>query len=136
MRALRIVYEDDILSFEDLLNKDNTFTIHQQNIQAAAIEMYKVYNKLSENSFDIFQSNRINSYNLRSRCDFEVPSVSTENHGKNSFRYFGPIIWNSIPTRLRNIETLTEFKKEIRNWKMDNCPCRLCKTFVSNVGFI
>ena len=41
-RALRIVYRDDVLSCEDLLKKDNSVTIHQQNLQVLAVELYKV----------------------------------------------------------------------------------------------
>ena len=100
--------------------------------------MYKVYYGLSECSFyDIFHDTRNRTtYNLRSQCDFEIPSVSTESYGKNSLRYLGPIIWNSIPIRIRSIETLTEFKKEIRKWKIENCPCRLCRNYIGNVGFL
>ena len=46
-RALRIVYNDDLSSFDELLNRDNSFTIHARNIQALAIELYKVINGLS-----------------------------------------------------------------------------------------
>ena len=45
-RALRIVYNDTITSFEELQVKDKTFTIHHQNIQLLAIQMYKVVNNL------------------------------------------------------------------------------------------
>ena len=45
-RALRIVYNDTITSFEELQAKDKTFTIHHQNIQLLAIQMYKVVNNL------------------------------------------------------------------------------------------
>ena len=37
--ALRIVYNHTITSFEELLVKGKTFTIHHQNIQSLAIEM-------------------------------------------------------------------------------------------------
>ena len=36
-RSLRIVYKDNISSFEDLLKKDRSFTIHQSNTQSLAI---------------------------------------------------------------------------------------------------
>ena len=38
-RALRILYNYTITSFEELLVKDKTFTLHHQNIQSLAMEM-------------------------------------------------------------------------------------------------
>ena len=38
-RAQRIVYNDTVSSFENLLIKDKSFTIHHQNIQSLAIEI-------------------------------------------------------------------------------------------------
>ena len=115
MTLKKFLDDDDISSFEQLLEQDNSFTIHHLNIQTMAIEMYKIKHCLSANCFNnIFVNIDDDMYNLRSGCDFRVPSVNTENCGKNSLRYFGPVIWNMIPLRVRNIETLTEFKKEIR----------------------
>ena len=45
-RSLRIVYNDDSSSFEELLSKDNSVSIHHRNIQSLAIEMYKSKNNL------------------------------------------------------------------------------------------
>ena len=54
-RWLRIVYKDNIRSFEDILKKDRPFTIHQRNIQSLAIELFKVKGNLSNNiMYDIF----------------------------------------------------------------------------------
>ena len=41
-RSLRIVYNDYITSFEDLLKIDNSFKIHHKNIRSLAIELFKV----------------------------------------------------------------------------------------------
>ena len=46
-RALRLVYKDSNLSFEERLNKDNSFTIHHRNLQKLVIEIYKVINNES-----------------------------------------------------------------------------------------
>ena len=46
-RALRIVYSDFKSSFEGLLMKDNSFSIHERNIQGLAIGIYKFLNGLS-----------------------------------------------------------------------------------------
>ena len=55
-RALRIVYNDHFLSFEELLSKDKSVTVHQINLQTLATEMYKILNGLSPDIMqDIFE---------------------------------------------------------------------------------
>ena len=41
-RALRVPYKDEPTSFETLLHRDATFTIHERNLQKLATLMYKV----------------------------------------------------------------------------------------------
>ena len=77
-----------------------------------------------------------NPYNLRSQFDFTVPKVKTVYKGFNSLRYFGPIIWNLVPTEIKYCDSLENFTTKIRQWKPDSCPCRLCKNFIPNVGFL
>ena len=45
--TLRIVYNDHPCTFEELLEGDNSFTIHERNLQKLAIKMFKVNNGLS-----------------------------------------------------------------------------------------
>ena len=45
-RALIMVYNDCLPSFQDLLNKDNSLRIHHQNIQSLTAEIYKTFNNL------------------------------------------------------------------------------------------
>ena len=46
-RSLRIVYNDFISTFSDLLQKDNSVSIHYRNIQLLCIEIFKVRHQLS-----------------------------------------------------------------------------------------
>ena len=41
-RALRLVYNDNISTFDELLSKDNSVWVHHRNIQFLAIEMFKI----------------------------------------------------------------------------------------------
>ena len=131
-RGLRIVYDDNVSSFEELLRKNNSVCIHHRNIQLVAIEMFKVkYGLCPEVMRVIFQ---INS-NHEGKT-FIIPSVHTEYMGKLSLRYFGPVVWEiMLPAHYKKITVLEKFKEEIRNWIPD-CNCRLCKNYVSGVGYV
>ena len=41
-------------------------------------------------------------------------------------------LFHTLSSRL----ILSGFKKAIKEWKPSNCPCRLCKTYISQVGFL
>ena len=46
-RTLRLVYEMEDSNFEDLLLKDNSWNVHENNVHALLIEIYKSINNLS-----------------------------------------------------------------------------------------
>ena len=45
-RALRLVYDDYTSTFQELLRKDESVSIHHRNIQNVAVEMFKIKNEL------------------------------------------------------------------------------------------
>ena len=51
-------------------------------------------------------------------------------------RFLGPKIWDIVPTELKEVKTLSAFKSGIKNWSQQNCPYRLCKRYLPNIGFI
>ena len=64
-RALRLVYKDYTSSFDDLLATDNSFKIHQKNLQKLAIEIFKVKKGIAPAiMINIFEFND-NPYSLR-----------------------------------------------------------------------
>ena len=46
-RCLRIIYSNKQSSFETLLEKDGSVSIHNRNLQILATEIYKIKNDLS-----------------------------------------------------------------------------------------
>ena len=134
-RALRVVYKDDELTFQQLLEKDNSYTIHERNLQKLAVEMYKVRHNLSPAPFqEIFHKS--DPQNLRKEEGFEIPKVRTVNNGIETIRYRGPITWDIIPKDIQQSKSLSEFKTKIKKWKPKDCPCRLCKIYIQDLGFI
>ena len=84
-----------------MLIKEKSFTIHHQNIQSLATEIYKaIHNLQGGNLSDFFVRNKHN-YNLRSESELLLPNVNTVFKRQNSIGYFGSVIWNSIPFELR-----------------------------------
>ena len=113
-RELSLILNDRISSLQELLSKDDTFTIHEQNIQNLATEMFKALNDLSTPDFsELFQLNE-SLYGLRSNGPQKlcIPNINSVRFGKGCIRYFGPVIWNSIPAKIRNAKTLSSFKKK------------------------
>ena len=135
-RSLRIVYNDDTSSFDELLRKDNSVSIHHRNIQALAIEMYKAKNNLSPKITQGIFKLRNSPYNMRSQHDFVLPRSTTANYGTESLRFMGPKIWNILPETLEEVPSLYKFKLEVKHWIPTDCPCKLCKMYILNVGYI
>ena len=133
-RAMRLVYLDFTSSFAELLKKDNSVTIHQRNIQLLAIEMYKVAKGLGP---EIMRGLFVFNHNGRSNRTFQRPKIKSSYNGKNSTRYFGPIVWDDmLPNSFKSIQTLEKFKNDIKKWIPTNCPCSLCKEYVHGVGIV
>ena len=135
-RALRLVYQDYTTSFDDLLKQDNSLTFHHRNIHQVAIEMFKVKHDLSPPFMKELFTYLGNNRGTRSGDTFARPNVNSVYKGDQSIRSFGPIVWNvMLPDRLKTCESLSEFKSNIKSWVPENCPCRLCKTYIPGLGY-
>ena len=68
-RALRIVYKDYNLSFQELLIEDNTLSIHHRNLQKLVTEILKVKNTLSPEFMNVLEFIK-KPYSLRTTSHF------------------------------------------------------------------
>ena len=78
--------------------------------------MYQVYhNSLPDKLTALLEiHNNENSYNLRRINDFSQLRYNG-NLGRNSLRYRGPIVWNSIPKAIRNATSQQIFKGRLKH---------------------
>ena len=76
-RVLRITYGDRSSSFEDLLKKDNSVSIHHRNIQALATEMFKVKNNISPEIMKELFAPKMSHYDLRNNNSFKSRKVNS-----------------------------------------------------------
>ena len=135
-RVLRIVYNEFKTSFKNLLEKDGTVSIHVKNLQKLATEMFKISKNFSVPLMSELFYQKVNHYDLRNPYEFSIPNVNSVFHGQASIRYLGPLIWQLVPSEFKDLNTVSAFKAAIGRWKPNNCPCRLCKTHIGNVGVI
>ena len=71
-RALRIAYADYVSSFEELLIKDGSVTIHQRNLKVLATEMYKISHGISPKFMHDLVEEIDTKYHTRSRYGVEL----------------------------------------------------------------
>ena len=134
---LRLLYNDSESSFQQLLAKDNTFTIHETNTQKLMIEMYKARNNIGPSLLkNIFKHSGYTGPKLRNAKYFSKPNIRTQKYGEKSLEYFGTLIWNFLPKDIKEVDNVDKFKSLIKLWKPDKCPCYLCKDFVNGIGLV
>ena len=60
-----------------------------------------------------------------------MPNVKSIFHERESILLLAPNIWYIVTLGLKELT-----RKMYNEWNPENCPCRICKKYVSNLGFI
>ena len=61
-------------------------------------------------------------------------NVNSVKYGTEIIISFGAKIWTILPNDYKELTSLSTFKSKIKNWGPDECPSRLCKTYIQRVG--
>ena len=73
---------------------------------------------------------------IRSLVSYPLVNTLSVHYGLQSVRYIGPKIWELVPNNIKYCDSLSKFRKLIKSWRLESCPCRLCKTYIAHLGFI
>ena len=111
-RALRITYNDKSSSFQNLLEKDNSVTIHHRNIKILATETYKFLQGLSPPLMNEIFVERNNNYSLRGNNVLTRRRVNSVRYGTETVSFLAPKIWDILPKDYKKILNLLIFSKE------------------------
>ena len=82
---------------------------------------------------DVFPLNDDSGYSTRNKRTFKSRHVKTVKYDTDSLAYIAPKIWELVPNKMKNLESLTALKSVIKKWKTTNCPCHLCKNYIPQV---
>ena len=135
-RALRITYIDQLTDLKSLLSNHNEITLQQRNLQVLMTEIYKIINHIAPPIMSSLFKIRETTHNTRYFQVLSNESRRTTNYGLETICYRAPFLWANLPPEYQLENSLNIFNRKIKNWKGENCPCRLCKTYVRELGYI
>ena len=124
-RALRITYKDKSSTFQELLEKDNSVSIHHRNVQKLAIEIYKVLHGFSPPILNDIFVPVSRPYNFRRNDTLQRRRVNYIRHGTESISFFGPEIWDLVPSDIKLSQSLSIFDRKIKKWMTLQCNVRV-----------
>ena len=98
--ALRITYQGNTWTFQELLNEDNSVSVHHRNLQVLATEMFKIHRGLSPEILRETFVSKTNSYNIRRNDSFKKRQVQSVYHSTELLSFLGPKMWDLVPLEL------------------------------------
>ena len=109
-RCLRIVYNNNTSTYEELLGTDNSASVHLRNVQALAIELYKVVNGFSPDiTKDVFPLNENSCYNTRNKRTVHSRDIRTVHFGSETLSHLSSKIWELVPEEIKKLESVASF---------------------------
>ena len=123
-RTFRLVYSDKSSSFRKLLERDNSVTIHERNIEVLLTEIFKIKSGAApEIMAEIFKF-KDHSYDLRKINCLQRRILKSCKYGSETVSNLGPKLWD-IPENIKKAESLQEFKNKIKYWTPLNFLCKV-----------
>ena len=62
--------------------------------------------------------------------------IITARYGLETVLYNAPQLWSFVPEDLKSLPNVNLFQSQIKHWECTECPCKLCKTYLKNIGYV
>ncbi len=120
-KSLKIIDNDDSLSYKELLSKYQHSSIKHRAHKVIATEVFKTFNNMNPAYMQTIFEKQTNIRTTRQTLNLKSQSFRSKKYGFNSLRVLAPIIWNSIPNSIKASRGIAGFKEKIKFWGNESC---------------
>ena len=114
-RALRYVYKDKGISYENLLDCiDLNTTLEGRRIQDMLLAINNCFQDKAPRPVADLVKLKKTDYNLRGTKMLSLPKLNSTKHGLKPFRYFAAKTWNALPNAIRDKAGTRRLLQDIR----------------------
>ena len=127
--ALNIALKSSSSVYELLLRQASLTSLELERQKSILIEVYKTLNNLNPAYLkDLFLQVKQPHFTRNSVSGLTLPSIKSTTCGLHSVRFYGAVLWNSLPSNLQAAENLKQFRFLLQDWKGTACKCAQCKS--------
>ena len=134
--SLRIIVNLCSRDFNILLKNNNDICNHHRNIQVLLTEVFQMKNEPVPPIMESILNKRFNTYNLMNFQEFATEWKRTVWYGLETLCYSYSQLWALLPDGLKEMNSLSQFKKMNKYWICSDCPWRLRKVYIQDLGFL
>ena len=135
-KALSIAYKKNPFAFIALFTKDNSLSVSKRNLQLLMSEINRTKSNIAPSFLTEIFIDKNPPYDLRNKSILQIPKSRTVRFRKQSITFLGCKLWHCLSNDIKQSLNIITFKKRFKKGKGEECNCRLCKTFVAQVGYL
>ena len=105
--CLHVIHSDKTLSFEALLEKNSSVSIHDRNLQFFDSEMRKTSEGRSSPIITKLSQQKNEHHNLRHNSEFTIPACQFgPNYGTERISFLGSKIWKNLALKVERLKNV------------------------------
>ena len=124
-RALRIVCNDYVSTYAEILDKTDRPMLYVNRLRSVIEQVFKLMFNLSPPLKSDFLFEKVMPYDIRSNKVLLQSRCNTVKYGLMSFKYQGASLWNSLPPNIKSCDNLKDLKDSLRLYNVP-CHCGSC----------